>query len=152
MATINQGNGLSPRGQLLIEDVSIRNHFTSIWANSYHAETNPMGVVNLGTAENYMMMPTVTEFINNNVKFEGQNVDYGHGGWGSHRFRAAMAAHLDRYFKPVEKVHPEQLIFASGCTSLFEMLGFTLFEEGESLLLGRPIYQSFEKDFELKAK
>jgi 1-aminocyclopropane-1-carboxylate synthase len=152
MATINQGNGLSPRGQLLIEEARIRSHFTSIWANSYHAETNTDGVVNLGTAENYVMMPTIAEFVNKNVKFEGQNVDYGHGAWGSHRLRAAMAAHMDRYFNPVAKVDPEDLIFASGCTALFEMLGFTLFEEGETLLIGRPIYQAFENDFGLRAK
>jgi hypothetical protein len=68
MAAISvQGNGLSPRGQELKETGAIRNHFSTIWANEYNAESNPTGVVNLGTAENFVMMGEVAKFVNENV-------------------------------------------------------------------------------------
>jgi 1-aminocyclopropane-1-carboxylate synthase len=86
------------------------------------------------------------------VKFEGQHVDYGSGPWGSLRLRKAMANYMDKYFKPLNPVDPEDICFATGCTSLFEMLGFTIFEPNEGLLLSRPIYQAFQRDFNLRAK
>jgi 1-aminocyclopropane-1-carboxylate synthase len=153
MAAVQQNNnGLSQRGRDLVPEASMRTHFTSIWANVYHDKNNPKGIINLGTAENYMMMPVVASFINSKVDFEPNRLDYGHGSWGSNRLRTAMASHMDRYFNSAEKVDPEELLFASGCTAICEMLGFTLFEGGDGILLGKPIYQAFQKDFGLRAK
>jgi 1-aminocyclopropane-1-carboxylate synthase len=63
-----------------------------------------------------------------------------------------MAAHINKWFRPAEPVNADHLLFSAGCTSLCEMLGFTIFEEGEALLLSQPIYQAFEEDFGLRAK
>jgi 1-aminocyclopropane-1-carboxylate synthase len=63
-----------------------------------------------------------------------------------------MAKYLDRYFNPLEPVDPDDLLFSSGCTSLCEMLGFSIFEPGDALLLSRPIYQAFESDFGRRAE
>lgn len=63
-----------------------------------------------------------------------------------------MAQHMTRYFNAVEQVDPEDLIFANGVTSLCEMLGFTIFDPGDGLLLPQPIYQAFPIDFGTKAK
>lgn len=63
-----------------------------------------------------------------------------------------MAKHMTRYFKAVRPVDPEDLIFANGVTSLCEMLGFTIFDEGDGILLSQPIYQAFPIDFGAKAK
>ena len=59
---------------------------------------------------------------------------------------------MTRTFRAVEKVDPEDLIFANGVTSLCEMLGFTIFDPGDGLLLPQPIYQAFPIDFGAKAK
>jgi 1-aminocyclopropane-1-carboxylate synthase len=45
-----------------------------------------------------------------------------------------------------------QLLPATGVTALCEMLGFTLFDEGDGLLLTMPCYTAFSMDFSLKAK
>jgi 1-aminocyclopropane-1-carboxylate synthase len=63
-----------------------------------------------------------------------------------------MAAHLNKWFQPNELVQPNELHFSIGCTSLCEMLGFTLFEEGDGLLLSRPVYQAFKDDFGVRPK
>jgi 1-aminocyclopropane-1-carboxylate synthase len=63
-----------------------------------------------------------------------------------------MASHINKYFKPLKPVLAENLLFSTGCTSICDMLGHALFEPGEGLLLGRPIYQAFQTDFGLKAE
>jgi hypothetical protein len=61
-------NGLSPRGQDLIKWGGVRKHFSTIWENTYHIERNPSGVIDLGTAENYIMMEEVAKFVNEKVR------------------------------------------------------------------------------------
>ena len=63
-----------------------------------------------------------------------------------------MARHMDKYFEPLNPIDPDDILFTSGCTSLFEMLGFTLFEPGDGLLLSTPIYQAFQRDFSMRAQ
>jgi aspartate/methionine/tyrosine aminotransferase len=86
------------------------------------------------------------------VHFKGPDLDYGSGPWGSLRLRKAMANYMDKYFKPLNSINPDDILFAAGCTSLFEMLGFTIFEPGDGLLLSRPIYQAFKRDFSIRAQ
>lgn len=59
---------------------------------------------------------------------------------------------MTRYFKAIEKANPDDLLVANGVTSLCEMLGFTIFDPGDGLLLPQPIYQAFPIDFGAKAK
>ena len=63
-----------------------------------------------------------------------------------------MSAHLNEHFSPSRPVEPDHLHFANGVTSLCEMLAYTLFDEGDCLLLSSPIYQAFKMDFGTKAK
>jgi 1-aminocyclopropane-1-carboxylate synthase len=163
-------SGLSVRGERFQKAGAVRQRFAEIWddANIYHAEENPTGMINMGTAENYVMMSEVSDFVNMQaslrinlciqllsrlqVKFVGADVDYGAGPWGSERIRKAMAKHMNKHFNPLKPVDPEHLLFSTGCTSICNMLGHSLFEPGEGLLLSRPIYQAFQTDFGLQAE
>jgi DNA-binding transcriptional MocR family regulator len=62
-----------------------------------------------------------------------------------------MVNYMQKYFSPLEPVDPDDLLFSSGCTSLCEMLGFSLFEPGDVMFLSRPIYQAFQGDFGRRA-
>jgi 1-aminocyclopropane-1-carboxylate synthase len=163
-------SGLSVRGERFQKAGAVRLRFAEIWddANIYHATENPTGMINMGTAENYVMMSDVSDFVNTQVvgpvnssiqiltrlqvNFVGADVDYGAGPWGSERIRKAMSNHMNNYFNPLKPVDPEHLLFATGCTSICNMLGHSLFEPGEGLLLSRPIYQAFQTDFGLQAE
>ena len=63
-----------------------------------------------------------------------------------------MAKHITKYFPSIHAVDPDDLIFASGVTSLCEMLGWTIADPGDGVLFSRPIYQAFQVDFGTKAK
>lgn len=101
------------------------------------------------------------------LRITSHNVDYEHGIWGSEKLRIAMANHMNeydsphlskfkthsnRYFKPFEPVDPENILFGTGCTGLCDILGYTIAEPGDGILLSRPIYQAFERDFGSRAK
>lgn len=63
-----------------------------------------------------------------------------------------MAKVMTTYFKTFKPVTPDQLIITSGLTSANDMLGFTLLDDGDGVLLGRPIYGLFHRDFTIKSR
>ena len=63
-----------------------------------------------------------------------------------------MARHINRKFHPHRAVEADELLFASGVTSLCELLGLSIGDAGDAVLLSRPCYQAFEDDFGTKAK
>jgi 1-aminocyclopropane-1-carboxylate synthase len=63
-----------------------------------------------------------------------------------------MADTMNRYFNPFRPVKSEELLFGNGVTSVNDMLGFTLLDEGGGILLGMPVYGSFDWDFKAKAQ
>jgi len=83
---------------------------------------------------------------------ETKDFSYGHGAWASPRLRKAMAKHMTRHFHPLQPFDPKSFVFANGVTALCEMLGYSIFDEGDAILLSRPIYQAFRPDFGTKAK
>ena len=57
-----------------------------------------------------------------------------------------------RYFHPTEPVKSGDILFAAGCTSLFDMIGHAIAEPEEAILLSRPCYQGFKSDFYTRAR
>ncbi|OCL13814.1 1-aminocyclopropane-1-carboxylate synthase 1 [Glonium stellatum] len=119
----------------------------------FGSETNPEGLVNIGTAENYSMLDEVANFIKlHDLGFKGVDFNYGEGPWGSTRLRKAMAKYINKHFHSYVPVEADDLLSASGCTSMFNMLGLTLGDPGDGILLSRPSYTAFPTDFGLMAK
>jgi 1-aminocyclopropane-1-carboxylate synthase len=83
---------------------------------------------------------------------DARNITYNEGPIGALRLREAMASHLNDYFSPVTPVTSEHVTFTAGVTGLNEMIAFNLTDEGEGILLGRPIYGCFYDDMVTKSK
>ncbi|KAJ9635156.1 hypothetical protein H2201_003310 [Coniosporium apollinis] len=149
--TIKKSSTLGRRGAALASQESIRDKFGTILADPYDPDTNPSGFINIGTAENYIMLSDAAEFANKHIHLSGKNFSYGEGPWGTKRLRRAMTAHMTKYFHPHHPLHEDDLLFANGCTSLMEMLGFSLMDPGDGILLTRPCYIAFALDFGTKA-
>lgn len=66
---------------------------------------------------------------------------------GGPRFPVAMAAHMNEYFKPHTLVDPSHILTGSALTSIHEMVGLSLADPGDGILVSRPIYGRFELDF-----
>ena len=66
---------------------------------------------------------------------------------GGSRFPIAMAAHLNEYFKPHTPIDAREIITASGLTAIHELIGHSLADPGDGILVSRPVYGRFELDF-----
>ncbi|KAI7212947.1 PLP-dependent transferase [Hortaea werneckii] len=144
---------LAPRGAELADGPSLRELFGGILGDKYEKETNPNGMINIGTAENYIMIPEVSQFTQiHPVTLNNNQLSYGEGPWGTPRLRRAMAHHMNKRFHPVIPIQSDDLLFANGVSTICELLGFSLASPGDAILMSSPIYQAFAVDFGTKAK
>ncbi|KAI7534890.1 PLP-dependent transferase [Hortaea werneckii] len=144
---------LAPRGAELADGPSLRELFGGILGDKYDKDTNPNGMINIGTAENYIMIPEVSQFTQTHpVALNNNQLSYGEGPWGTPRLRRAMAHHMNKRFHPIVPIQPDDLLFANGVSTICELLGFSLASPGDAILMSSPIYQAFAVDFGTKAK
>ncbi|KAI7156417.1 PLP-dependent transferase [Hortaea werneckii] len=144
---------LAPRGAELADGPSLRELFGGILGDKYDKDTNPNGMINIGTAENYIMIPEVSQFTQTHpVTLDNNQLSYGEGPWGTPRLRRAMAHHMNKRFHPMVPIQPDDLLFANGVSTICELLGFSLASPGDAILMSSPIYQAFAVDFGTKAK
>ncbi|PMD40867.1 putative aspartate aminotransferase [Hyaloscypha variabilis F] len=138
---------LSTRGQKSAASQDIRWRFAPGGNNRYDKVTNPRGVVPFGTAENCLMHKELKEFVAQNVKIPSVAFTYRFSTAGGPRFSIALAAHVNEYFHPFSPIKAEDTITASGLTAIHAMLGYSLGDPGDAILVARPIYGRFELDF-----
>ncbi|KAF2690205.1 PLP-dependent transferase [Lentithecium fluviatile CBS 122367] len=148
----SSGSTLSNRGAALAARPGARDEADILYSRNWDLVTNPEGVVNLGTAENRLILDDVAEFIaEKKIKFEGADFDYGEGPWGSLRLRTAMAKFINAHFHPHSHLSPSNLTVSSGCTSLLSTLALTLANPNDAILLSSPSYIGFPSDMSLLA-
>ncbi|KAF2116230.1 pyridoxal phosphate-dependent transferase [Lophiotrema nucula] len=141
---------LSTRGAELAQGPNMRDLAGAILGTPWDPTKNPDVIVNIGTAENHPMLGDVADFVKSkDLEIDGPTMDYGEGPWGSTRLRNGMARFMNRHFKPHTPIEPDELNSVNGCTSLFSMLGTTLADPGDGVLLTMPSYVAFATDVSL---
>jgi aspartate/methionine/tyrosine aminotransferase len=75
----------------------------------------------------------------------------GYGSRVTPRLLAALIAHLQKHFYPITPIEPGNILVTSNGTALGSMLGITLAEPGDGILVSRPMYGRFELDYGLAA-
>ncbi|GME27758.1 1-aminocyclopropane-1-carboxylate synthase [Neofusicoccum parvum] len=130
---------LSRRGAVYATPPNPMGNYKELPQDTYDPETNPTGFINIGTSDNV-------------PKLRPYDFMYGEGPFGCLRLRKAMAQHMNRYFNSYKSVDADELYFANGCGSICEALGYTIFDEGDALLISRPSYVGFPHDFGAKSK
>ncbi|KUJ10213.1 PLP-dependent transferase [Mollisia scopiformis] len=115
--------------------------------DEYNEETNPNGIVDLSSAENFLIHGEVIQFINSH-KLDASCCGYGEGYTGTLRLRKAMALHMNEYCNPFEPLTAEHITFAAGVTDLNEVCALLTCDAdcGDAILLGKPNYGSFARD------
>lgn len=91
-------------------------------------------------------------YISSQVTFEPVQFGYKFGHAGGARFAAALAAHLNEYLHPHLPIKPEHIKGTASCTALHDILAWAIADEGEGILLSRPVYGRFELDFPNRSK
>ncbi|KAK6340591.1 hypothetical protein TWF696_008917 [Orbilia brochopaga] len=103
-------------------------------------------------AENSFMQKVVYDYLNKNLRLEAKQLGYGDGPNGSARLRKNLANFVNTYFHPVEDVRPEQIVASSGVSGIMDQLVWILCDEGDGILVGKPMYSGFAKDFEARSR
>ncbi|KAN0083639.1 Pyridoxal phosphate-dependent transferase [Elaphomyces granulatus] len=118
---------------------------------TYDKETNPDGLISFALAENVPMRNEIAKYVNEKVTLTTDSVSYTMTPATAMRLPTALAAHLNRNFRPYEPVDPGHIIVSSSPTALGGILGFTVAEPGDGILVSRPIYGRFELDYGVEA-
>ncbi|KAK3060683.1 hypothetical protein LTS18_007990, partial [Coniosporium uncinatum] len=145
MSTNNLTTTLSARGAIASEPPK----GTTLWdvlANPWHPSTNPSGYVSLGVAENTLMHPELTAFVQRTTAIPPRAFTYGDGPLGSNRLRAAMVRFLNRRLNPVVPIEVEHIVPTNGVTTAIEHCAWALANPGDGILLGQPYYGAFPAD------
>ncbi|EKG13304.1 1-aminocyclopropane-1-carboxylate synthase [Macrophomina phaseolina MS6] len=99
------------------------------------------------------MAPDIAAYLESNPPtMKSKDLMYGEGPFGCSRLRSAMAGYVNRYFNPHKAVNPDDIYFANGCGSVCEALGYTIFDDGDALLISQPNYVGFPHDFGAKSR
>ncbi|KAH7420243.1 putative aspartate aminotransferase [Cadophora sp. MPI-SDFR-AT-0126] len=138
---------LSQRGIKSAASQDIPWRFAPGGNNRYDKITNPSGVISFGTAENGLVQDELGDFVAHSVQIPSLAFTYRFSTNGGPRFPIAMAAHMNEYFNPHAPIESSHILTGSGLTSIHEMVGLSLADPGEGILVSRPIYGRFELDF-----
>ncbi|OUM62741.1 hypothetical protein PIROE2DRAFT_21743, partial [Piromyces sp. E2] len=113
----------------------------------YHPETNPNGIINLGTAENELNNVEILSKLNNPKisTVTAEQLLYGPNP-GSDKLRIEIAKLLNRYLKPKVAFTMENICVRNGCGPLTNLCGEVLFDHGDAVLVPGPYYGGFEAD------
>ncbi|KZZ96079.1 Pyridoxal phosphate-dependent transferase, major domain protein [Moelleriella libera RCEF 2490] len=142
---------LSKRSAASLNRLDLPWRFAS--AQTYNARTNPDGLISFATAENRLVTSDVQAFVNKTVKCgDAEQLTYGFSAAGGSRFPAALAAHLNEYFRPHEPVRAEHITVTGAATPMHEILAWGVADAGEGILTSRPVYGRFELDFGNRAE
>jgi aspartate/methionine/tyrosine aminotransferase len=122
-------------------------------ANAYNASDNPDGIISLGIAENTLMSQELSEFLSKHMEITPNLFGYGASCPGLPDLTTGLVKlYNSSTFNPVVPVEAEHIYFTSGCTTLLDQCFWTLADQGEGVLIGRPSYGGFAADMTTRSK
>lgn len=98
----------------------------------YDPDSNPSGVVTQFTsAENGLVQQELADFVREKVEIPPVAFGYKFSTAGGPRLPAALAAHLNEYWKPYKPLVAGDIIITGAATALHEILGMSLLDSGQ---------------------
>ncbi|KAJ6256713.1 hypothetical protein Dda_8579 [Drechslerella dactyloides] len=144
--------GLSKRGLESVGAFAFMADMMKVMGNMYNKVTNPNGVVSLGVAENSLMHRELAQYLQNKVNATPFALTYGEGPGGSTALRKSLATFYNRHFNPAFEIKPDDIYTACGVSGTLDILVHAIADEGEAVMIGRPIYTGFQHDLFQRSK
>ena len=135
--------------------------FVRTFSDSYDAETNPRGFINLAVAQNQLTVDAIQQRLREAFAKEGiipdSSASYDDMK-GSARLRKAMAVHLRTRVASAgmtttavadaldNALTPENIIISSGAGAVIENLAFCVANEDDFVMIPAPYYPAFPND------
>jgi 1-aminocyclopropane-1-carboxylate synthase len=121
--------------------------------NAYNETTNPNGIITLGIAENTLMTTELATFLSENLKITTDMFGYGSVMPGPVGMKSGLCKLYNAApFNPVVTVMPEHIYLSAGCSAVLDQLFWGLCDQGEGVLIGRPLYGGFINDMKARSK
>lgn len=120
-------------------------------ANAYDETKNPQGVISLGVAENALLHDEIVGYMNSHLKLTPKDLTYGDAATGSNRLKRNLATFVNEHFNPLIPVDAGDIIVSSGVSGVLDQLAWGICNEGEGVLIGRPVYSGFVTDLDSRS-
>lgn len=124
-----------------------RYQFWEVLQDNWCPTSNAGGIVNLGVAENRLMLDTISAHIHKHMQLPPEAFTYGDGG---KRLKGILARFLGRQLQALTPIEPRHIAVTNGCSSAIEHLSWALANPGDVFLLGKPYYATFFDDVTLR--
>ncbi|KAF5677489.1 aspartate aminotransferase [Fusarium circinatum] len=111
--------------------------FFDVLNDLWHPESNPNGILNLGLAENPSASPHA--------------LTYGDGFTGSKQLKKAWCQLLNKYSNSSIPIIPSHLHVTPGVGNALECCAWSLFDQEDQVLVGRPYWTAFNYIFGIRA-
>jgi aspartate/methionine/tyrosine aminotransferase len=121
-------------------------------SNAYHETTNPNGIISLGIAENTLLSTELSDFLSTNIKITPNLFGYGGCSGPPSLIPGLLNLYNNPPFNPAVPVTKEHIYFTAGCTALLDQMFWTLCDEGDGVLIGKPSYGGFITDMTARSK
>lgn len=150
-------NHLSERGKKWVRTLPplVKAHFDNFY-NMYDKDTNPEGLINMGTAESHLVNKEICELLKiagDRMELTGMNIHYNKFE-GSDEFKTAIANYWQSVIFGEDSdvvLTKENVATCAGCTVALESLATMLGDPGDVILLPAPYYSSFTDDINERA-
>ncbi len=107
---------------------------------------NPNGYLNFGIAENHLMDDMLLPYLNKENHLEKEDLQYfdlsGHP-----QLRKSCKLFFEKYFN-FKIENPDNFVITNGLSTACECLSYSLFNDGDYLMIPTPYYTGFEFDFQ----
>ena len=126
----------------------------SVGMNKYmenpYSESNPSGIINLGTAENTLQIDHLNSKLKKSTALELREEDVKYNGFvGTDDLRSKLAAFLNHQHQLESNlIQKDDISVHNGCGSVLELLGYVLCDPNDAIIVPSPYYSGFDKDLQ----
>ena len=121
----------------------------------FHLEQNASGCINLGAAENELMVAELQQRIQDSKCWQVTAAEMKYSDMlGTVKTRQALATFLNHHLHVAEAMtlQADDVSIHNGCGSAVESLFHVLCDEGDAVLIPSPYYGGFDMDLERRAR
>ncbi|KAJ3359366.1 hypothetical protein HDU91_004945 [Kappamyces sp. JEL0680] len=112
----------------------------------YDRTSNQGGIVNLGTAENRLLWPTLQDRLKQELETVSAEDFAYFCVYGTQRLRSTIAAFLNHYLRLGTMLQAEMITVHAGCGSAVANMVQVLVNDGEGIMIPSPFYGGFDYD------
>ncbi|XP_062847364.1 1-aminocyclopropane-1-carboxylate synthase-like protein 1 [Trichomycterus rosablanca] len=149
--TLKPSKFLSQRGNRICQHQGIlQEGYSQYHANKYDENSNPDGIINMGTSENKLCLDLLQQRLvqPDMLYVEPSLLQY--PDWKGHFFlRKEVAEFLSEHCNSPKPLKAENVVVMNGCGSLFSALAAVLCDPDDAILIPTPFYGAIMEDVDL---